>query len=930
MIIRRFSARACLTVSSCLAALCIPHQGLAQEASVEEAAADTTPDSAIIVTGSRIKRDGYNAPTPETVLSAEAIAIAAPANLADFVNTLPAVAPTSTPRTATINASSGSAGSNFLNLRGLGATRTLVLLDGRRVVGANAEGTVDANTLPTALISRVDIVTGGASAAYGSDAVSGVANFILDTRFTGVKGVVQSGITTYGDGFNWKAELSAGTSFASGRGHILVSGSYADSKGVTEIGDRKWFKSQKIVANPLFAAGNGQPTLVSAENVYISNASFGGLITNGVLRGTVFGQGGAYRPFVYGTPAGSTYMIGGEFNDMAQLYQLEIPVEQASVFGRISYDVSDAFKLFAEATYSKSIADSHSVLNFNFGNLTIQRDNAFLPDELRQRLQAAGQTSFSYGIMPADMGRLNAHNVRELQRYVLGAEGDIGGGWSYSIYGQLGRTHVDVDLRNVQNNANFRRAIDAVRNSSGQIVCRVNLATISDPGCIPYNPFGIGVNAGPVLEYVTGTSQLRQQIDQKVAVASIQGEPFSTWAGPVSVVFGAEYRREAIDSQVDAVSQASGYLAGNYKPTIGHYTVKELFAETIVPLADGLPFLERLELNGAFRHTDYSTSGGVNTWKIGGTWSPVDDIRFRATYSQDIRAPNLSELFQGGITSAGQTVLDRATGQQTTGITGITIGNRNLAPEKAKSFTVGAVFTPSFLRGLSLSVDYYDIRIRNAIVTASTQSVVDRCNDGNISFCPDVVRNAAGVITTVFRLPRNFASERARGLDIEGSFNKDLSDWASGLSGRLNLRVLATHYISRTLDDGVSIDQSVGENSGSLPNWRIQSSIGYDSETFGAQVTARSVSGGVFDKRYTSATLADNHIPGATYFDLALIFKLRDLGGSGEFFLNVDNVFNRDPVNVPPQGQQFAIAGVNATLYDTLGREFRAGVRFRF
>lgn len=230
--------------------------------------AETTADAGqassdgITVTGSRIKRNGFSAPTPETIVSAQNIEAAAPTNIADFVNDLPAVAGSSTPRTATINASSGSAGSNFLNLRGLGATRTLVLLDGRRVVGASAEGLVDANTLPSALISRIDIVTGGASAAYGSDAVSGVANFVLDTKFTGIKGSIQSGITTYGDGFKWRAELSGGTAFADGRGHVILSGSYADSKGISESASRPWFKSQKIVPNPAFTAGGSNPALL--------------------------------------------------------------------------------------------------------------------------------------------------------------------------------------------------------------------------------------------------------------------------------------------------------------------------------------------------------------------------------------------------------------------------------------------------------------------------------------------------------------------------------------------------------------------------------------------------------------------------------------------------------------------------------------------
>lgn len=922
----RDSSKMVLVTTTALAVVWSVPAG-AQEAPVK-AAGSSSVDQGIIVTATRVKRDGYSAPTPETVISAESIAKKAPANLADYVNELPAVAGSSTPRTATINVSSGSAGSNFLNLRGLGPNRTLILLDGRRVVGASADQLVDANTLPSALVSRVDVVTGGASAAWGSDAVAGVVNFVLDTKFTGLKGQIQSGVTTYGDGFRWKGELTGGTSFADGKGHILLSGSYAHSNGVTETGSRPWFKSQKIVPNPAFAAGNGQPTLLNASNVNISNATLGGLITSGVLRGTQFGVGGVAQPFVFGTPAGSSYNIGGDSSDLAKFWQLEIPLEQSNLFSRLSYDFSEAFKVFAEGTYSKAIADSQGPYNFNFGNLTIQRDNAFLPAALQAQMTAANQTSFSYGLMPADIGRINPHNVRELYRVVLGANGKLGGTWTYSVYGQYGRTNVSVDARNTQITANLKKAIDAVKNPAGQIVCRVNLTTVTDPNCVPYNPFGIGVNSAAAVGYVSGDSSLRQHIQQKVAAATLQGEPFSTWAGPVSLAVGAEYREEQIGSTSDAISLASGFLTGNYKPTNGSYHVKEAFGEVVVPLMHDVPGFQRLELNGAARFTDYSTSGSVTTWKVGGNWQPIDGLRFRSTLSRDIRAPNLNELYAGGVTSAGQTVIDRSTGLSSTGITGITIGNTGLRPEIAKSLTVGGVLQPRSVPGLSLSLDYYDIRISNAIITLTTQQVVDRCVGGNTVFCNDIIRNG-GAITTIYRTPRNFANERERGLDIEAGYVTDLRRISSNLSGRLSIRALATHYITRTVFDGVTTDESVGENTGSLPRWRLQTSVGYDTDHFGVSLTARSISSGVYDVTYTNATIANNTIPGATYLDLAMVFKFPALTGKGEFFVNVDNLFDKDPAIIPPQTQQFAGAPINPALYDVLGRQFRVGLRFR-
>lgn len=883
----------------------------------------------IVVTGSRVKRDGYSAPTPETVLSADAISDAAPANLADFVNDLPALVGSSTPRTATTNLSSASAGSNFLNLRGLGANRTLILLDGRRVVGSNADQRVDANTLPTALVSRIDVVTGGASAAYGSDAVSGVVNFVLDTKFTGLKASAQSGITTYGDDAKWKVELTGGSDFADGKGHVLLSGSYSDSQGQQEAGKRRWFKSQKIIPNPAFAAGNGQPTLINASNVNIAAGTAGGLITTGALRGTQFVEGGAYRPFQFGAPAGPLYSIGGEPNDLAAIWQLEVPLEQQNIFGRASYDFSDAVKVFLEGSYSKAIADSAAPLNPNLGNLTIQQDNAFLPSALRGQLLAAGETNFRFGTLAQDIGRINLLNQREVYRLVGGLEGNFSDTWSYSVYGQYGRTEIAVDAKNTEIPVNFRKAIDAVRNSSGQIVCRVNQTTVTDAACVPYNPFGIGVNSQDAINYVSGTSSLRQVLKQKVIAATVQGEPFSTWAGPVSIALGAEYRDESIDSSVDALSQAGAFLAGNYKPTIGSYDVKEIFAEAVIPIAEDLPLLRKLELNAAARYTDYSTSGGVTTWKIGGNWSPFDDLRLRATVSRDIRAPNLNELFAQGVTSAAQTIRDGNT--QFTGINGVTVGNIGLKPEVAKSLTVGGVYQPSWLPNFSISVDYYNVRIKDAIITLNIQQVYDRCSAGNQAFCNDIIRDSSGAIATVFRLPRNFAVERAKGIDFEGSYSIPVGS----AGGRITIRALATHFITRTVSDGVSTDEAVGENAASLentvalPKWRLLNTVGYDDKIFGAQLSARTVSSGVYDVTFTSATLADNRIPGATYFDLALAFKFQTRGGQGEFFFNVDNVFNKDPVIVSPLNQQFIVAPVNAQLYDVLGREFRAGIRFK-
>lgn len=889
----------------------------------------------IVVTGTRVKRDGYTAPTPETVLGAADIAAAAPANIADFVNDLPQLAGSSTPRTATVTLSSGSAGSNFLNLRGLGTNRTLILLDGRRVVGSNVDGRVDVNTLPSALISRVDVVTGGASAAYGSDAVSGVVNFVLDTKFTGLKIEGQSGITDYGDDFKYRFDAAGGLAFAGGRGHVIASISYAKTEGVSESGSRPWFDSAKVIPNPAYTATNGQPRLIRRSNVNLSRATLGGLITNGPLAGTQFGQGGSARTHVFGSNTG-IYSIGGEANDMSAYYALDIPLEQTTAFGRASFDITDDITLFGEVNYGKAIATPDAPFNFHQGDLVLNRDNAFIASSTsltaaQKAAVAAGPATFNLGTFNADLGRNSPTNKRELQRYTIGAEGKFGGSWSWNIYGTYGQTNVDTRVGNLEITQNFRNALDAVRNSSGQIVCR---STLTNPanGCVPFNPFGIGVNSDAAIDYVTGTAVLDLKLKQKVVAGTVQGEPFETWAGPVSVVVGGEYREESVGGTVDALSLTNSYIAANYKPTIGKYDVLEGFVETVVPLLRDSALGKSLDLNGAYRRTHYSISGSVDAWKLGATYQPIDDIRFRITRSRDIRAPNLNELFQGGVVQRAQTVNDRATATQPSNIVSTTTGNLDLVPELADTFSAGVVLTPRFLPGFSLSFDYYDIKVNRAITTLTNQQIADLCFFGNQALCGRITRDGSNVITSILRSPVNLATEKLKGFDIEGTYRTDMSNIIGSLGGRLTLRGLATYTDTRYIDDGLTRDEQAGENVGAIPKWRVNASVGYDSDTVGALFSARYVSPGVYDKAFTAADLApeDNKISGATYYDLSLTLKFPASAGKGEFFVNVDNVFNKNPVNVAPLLQPFLYAPVNAQLYDTLGREFRVGARIRF
>ncbi|HEY0958755.1 MAG TPA: TonB-dependent receptor [Novosphingobium sp.] len=879
-------------------------------------------DQGIVVTGSRVKRDGFQAPTPLTMLGVEQIALTAPANVADVVNQLPALSTGLNPRAGNVGTSLGVGGLNILNLRNLGATRTLVLVDGRRVAGSTSSGLVDVNTIPQQLIERVEVVTGGASAAYGSDAVAGVVNFILNKNFTGLKYEAQAGISSRGDGGSRKIAASFGTKFADGRGHFLISGTYSDQDGVFNTNSRGWYNASKLVPT------GSTPTFRLAAPVYISNAAAGGLILSGPNAGTQFGAGGAPSQFQFGTPAGAGLMIGGTPSDIAGAIPLAAEVRNRSVFSRLSFDATGDLNLFVEGSYARSKVFSPNVYQFKLGNLSIQSDNPFLPDSIRA--PAGTGTALTFGTWNQDIGKLEVHNDIQTYRALGGLQWKLGGSWTLDAYYQYGRTDALNEVRNETITARYNQAIDAVRNSSGTIVCR-------DPanGCVPLNIIGTGVASPQAIAWVTGTTQRDSRIEQHVVAASIQGEPFSTWAGPVSVAFGGEYRKEKVSETVDALSLASAYFSGNFKPINGSYSVKEGFAEVVVPLAKDAPFLQSLEANGAVRVTDYTTSGTVTTWKIGATWRPVDDILFRFVRSRDIRAPNIADLFAQS--QATQTVTDPFNGGRLDTITAfLNSGNPNLKPEIAQSFTAGVVLTPRWINGLSVSFDYYNIKIGGYItsIAGNTQQAVNLCFAGNQAACSLVTRGSDGHITSVRLAGTNAGSLRTSGFDIEAAYRFDLG------AGRVSLRALASHLNKLNVDTSVVRTEYAGEVSGQnvlasvpayFPKWRGSLTATYEQGGFTLGLVGRYIGKGVVANSFNSTTIANNNIKAVGYLDAAISYRFEDVKGSPEFFLTVENLLDRDPPRLAPNSAlQFLNTGTSPGFYDTIGTSFRAGIRGKF
>lgn len=689
----------------------------AQEAAnaTTDQGADAAPDQTgapeapaaneITVTGSRIVRSGVNAPTPVTVLSASELAASSPSTVAAALNNLPSMVGTATPNS---NGGSTSAGRNTLNLRGLGSTRSLILLDGRRFPATSTNNTVDTNLIPQDLIQRVDVVTGGASAAYGSDAVAGVVNFILDTKFDGIKGDLGVGLSEHGDGFEKRASLSFGKGFADDRARIILNGEYYDSKGID--GDARGFRRRgdNIIPNPSATTPPTptNPTLIAAPYVRVP-ATHGGLITsasggtaanNAQIVGLQFLPGGVIAPFDYGTLTTSSKQSGGDGVNTAILQPIVRPLRRYGLFGRVSYELNDNVEWFLEGSFGASRGLSPTEYYHTGAQaLTIRRDNAYLPASLRTQMTNLGITSFRlsrYDSEPDSVLETHDHAYRAL----TGFNGTVGS-LKWEAFYQYGRVKSDVSNYGMYIRSRFNLAVDAVTAPSGEIVCR---STLTDPGngCVPLDPFGEGSPSLESIDYVTGgVNDNHTTVVDQTAGASISGPLLEGWAGPISFATGVDYRNLKDVVRSNAFAAAGDYFTGSVVPWSGGYEIWEAFGELDMPLARNAPLLRSLDLNTAIRYAHYSTSGGAWTWKVGLTWEPVDDLRFRATRSRDIRAPNPEDLFGAGLLRSYTITDPFRNGVTTSGVPFTAVGNPNLTPEKADTTVVGVVYRPSWLPG---------------------------------------------------------------------------------------------------------------------------------------------------------------------------------------------------------------------------------------
>ena len=915
MFLGKLAFRTALSASVAGGALLVGSPAFAQAAPGQENQAVGSPadaddqDQTIVVTGSRIERAGFSAPTPTTVIGNEEIKQAGAVNLQQALNEQPQMKNSVSANQSQANTSAGTAP---VELRGLGTSRTLTLVNGRRFVGDN-----NLNFVPTNLVKRVELVTGGASAAWGSGAVAGVVNIILNDDLEGLDLGIQSGVSTRGDGFRYTVDGSFGTHFAEGKGHFMIGAEYVDDKGIGISGksDRPWF-------------GAGLVTLPSGQKQLQPNVNdlaaagqpitYGGTILTGVLAGSVF------------NPDGTIHKATA--NDAMGLYGDNLivgsPVKRLGSYARVSYDLGSA-TVWADVSYGRTHVDhqpflpdpANAVLAFN-----VLASNAFLNPQIKQQLAAAGQTSFLLARFSRDAFFLTFDAKRSTIEGSLGIDGSLGGTWKYSAYYTHGELNAHQRVYNSSIPGNFAKAINSVT-SGGQAVCAVNAdasTTNDDPACVPFNPFGDRAPSAAAIAYVTGTQSNNTKNTLDSAEAKIQGDPFSLWAGPISIAAGVNARWEGQTASNEAIDRSGVFGTPLFQaPVQGKFNVKEGFAEALVPLANSDAL--KVDLNGAARYSDYSRSGGIWSWKLGGTARIFKDLLLRATRSRDIRAPGLGDLFAVNTLNIRKVVDNAAFKVGTTGYnsnpsaTVLSGGNIDLVPEAAKTWTVGGSFTPSFIPGLALSVDYYDIEIGNAISTPAPETILALCAQGDTESCARITRDATGTITTVRATAKNISQIRTSGFDFEAAYRLPLSRLFSSASGSLSFRVLATRVTKLQFVTTPIVTNQLGDVGDTIanggPKWRGNFSAVYQNDWLSLDARLRYVGGGKFDH---TQNIINNDISARTYVDVGAEFNVEK---KFSFFLRVNNLLDRDPP---------LITTTYNAYYDVVGRYFTAGARVHF
>ena len=941
----------------------------------------------VVVSASRISIQGYTAPTPVTVIGAAQLEQDAFTDIGDAVRQMPAVGTGVAPDNGGNAglASQGTAGLSELNLRQLGATRTLILFDGQRVVSSDVQGnTVDTGTLPQALIQRVDVVTGGASAAWGSDAVAGVVNFVINKNFSGFKFNQEFGQDENNDHRVAKTDVTWGDDFLDGKLHVEASASYLMAPDAAFVQNKNWFRLVTLFPT--------NPATALTTNVCIAGNEC--VHTTGLMGSATFAAGGligssspAFKNTVFvgqnGTPAvwnpgiqwdGNCVQCGYNQSSATEDGLIGVPYHSFTFFGFANYRLTPTLGASLQLNYG-NLGEQNINSDLQKAN-TILAGNPFIPATIAAQMSnnlVGGATSISVGtnnlegcdLQHPTIDGLEACQVadgenilrRQMGRAVFTLNGTLGEDWGWTAYVQTGQMREGEDEPGDALNTNYANAINAVvvtaanRGTSGLAIGQITCAsTLTAPtnGCVPLNIFGTAPVAQNVLNYID-PGRLNKQLEdtghwvnnQQVFSASMQGTlPWGLEAGRMAVAFGGEYHlqqeRAIADSQ--GLGPIAGWQNGNFTQFSGEYSVEEGFAELDIPILKN-NIVESLDGNMAGRITSYSTSGVVETWKLGLTSQVTDDIKLRTTWSNDIRAPDLFELFTPA-SFAHNTGIDPKTNKSVSLFTG-NAGNPNLVPEVATTVSGGIVLTPQFIPGLSASFDWYSIVIKQAIFTAGTTAVEAQCALGVAIYCtqlhyavgntPDPLAPLAtpdypGALVVAVNAPLNASSQTTSGLDFQADYARDL------FNGNLAMHLVGNYTDTLTQTALGLTFESAGSLSASTPgntpgNVKLHFNLGatYTEGPWSGTIQGRFVGPAKLSTYWTDGVqVDDNDIPWVAYMDLRGSYKWND---HIQLYGTVNNVNDAPPPLIP---SGVGGAGTNTQIYDGQGRTYAAGIRINY
>ena len=991
----------------------------------------------IQVTGTRIRAtDGMVTPVPVTAVTAAELSTFQPgATVAEQLSALPQFFNNNTSQRGG-GVLFGDGGGSYLNMRNLGTNRTLVLFDGSRVVPADKRGGVNVDTLPTALMRTVDVVTGGASAAYGADALGGVTNFILDREFEGLKVEVGSGVTERGDGARWNFSVAGGTTIGE-RTNVIGSVQALHVNQINREADEldDWYQRYGWVTNPAWTPGNTSvPQRLTVRNVISSEHSPTGVIwartgSNSAsplrpfaMNGMTFLEDGSdVRPFVQGSiyaapnRSGSTKSMSDspEFGIANRAFGTGIAgneVVSRSAFVAIKHDFTDKFSAYAQALVGRSESNTVSVrggASLQDGWFaTIYRENAFLPASVGAAMDAAGITSFQLHKLGAFEGAAEPgvgsdnKGVFGTYSWSVGFDAELPNGWDLRGSWQSGESHKRTGIYDEIRVDRMFLAIDAVRDpATGAIVCNVQrynptpaqlqaavAGRLESPGgapggttpplstnpllspigldntvrdCQPWNVFGNGNASQAALDYMMTPKMGDSYVNQDFAELLVTGDLLEGWAGTINFAAGLTYRDQsftdnALPREIDVLGPPlnaptlgirgipPGFTGGSANlhqfstvPDVeGQYDVWEWFAEVNVPVWERASGPQRIDSSLAFRRSDYSSVGTVDSWKGGIDFQLLEDLRFRITKSRDVREATFSERFdfQGG----GGSVNDPRFNNTAFQITTVSGGNPDLRPEEASTLVAGLVYQPGWLDGLRVSADYYDIKIKDAVSTLGIQRIVNECEINKVQeLCSKFERDpATGFIGRVFNTFLNVAQARVEGVDFETSYSME-PNFLDSESESLNFRLLGGYIMERadTPLGGQPLDQSGWLGT---PDLTMVASLTYGFGPYSVMLQQRHIAStlnkntGASSSWVVGRDVDTLNISSGNYtnFQFGYTGELSN-GGEYRLNLNVTNLFDRAPPIVPSYGTRGGAQSIPQD-FDEFGRRYQLSLNVSF